>query len=143
MRIKKRVFYTGDVNAEYGGLFYTLADFAHGYANAVRIQPCSDAGAADNCYWVEQLSVHFPSDPAELASAFDCCGIDPAELNEAQRMLATVEACVSYGHYEIDSSECVQIGARQSDSGEPIHADTILRAHADIGRYARKMIKAE
>lgn len=55
----KRPFwhYSGDINIEHGGAFYNLATFEDGYVECWRLQPCSDAGGPDNCYWIEHLTV--------------------------------------------------------------------------------------
>jgi hypothetical protein len=50
--------YSGDVNIEHGGMFYSLANFEFGYVDAVRVTPCSDAGGPDNVFWVEQLTIN-------------------------------------------------------------------------------------
>lgn len=54
---RRHWFYSGDVNIEHGGHFYNLDPFEDGWVDVVRLQPCSDAGGPDNCYWIEHLSV--------------------------------------------------------------------------------------
>lgn len=55
----KRPFwhYSGDINIEHSGMFYNLATFEGGHVECWRLQPCSDAGGPDNCYWIEHLVV--------------------------------------------------------------------------------------
>jgi hypothetical protein len=57
---RARKFYSGDLNIEHGGFFYTLDNFDRGYVDAVRVTPCSDAGGPDNVFWIECLSVLIP-----------------------------------------------------------------------------------
>lgn len=49
--------YVGDVSIEHGGMFYDVGTYEQGYVDAVRVQPCADAGGPDNMFWIETLTV--------------------------------------------------------------------------------------
>lgn len=49
--------YNGDPDIECGGFFYRVDTIDEGYADVVRVTPCSDAGGPDNCFWVERLVI--------------------------------------------------------------------------------------
>lgn len=72
----KRFKYCGDVNIEYGGYFYSAAEWRRGYADVVRVTPCSDAGAQNNCYWIDELTVIIPDTPDKLRQTLRCIGMD-------------------------------------------------------------------
>lgn len=99
---RRRWFYSGDISIEHGGVFYNLGPFEDGYVDAVRLQPCSDAGGPDNVFWIEHLTViihdgwkhafwgpgdtaaarrahralHDMPDAERTESALTCCGWD-------------------------------------------------------------------
>lgn len=135
-----RIFYSGDINIEYGGVFYTLENWQWGYVDAVRVTPCSDAGAADNCYWVEELTVNLREGEA-LSNILRTCGWTVEDLPKgARRRHCLIDAHIAYGAYDVQGSEVVQVGAKQSPHGKPIEADRILRANASLRRYARSIL---
>lgn len=132
--------YFGDINIEHGGIFYRLDTWAKwGYQDVLRVVPASDAGCADNCYWIDHLVVNKPNDE-QLASIFKSCGLDP-ELGTPADMV--IESCMSYGHYEQHSSEIYQIGFKQSEYGEHIDVckDHILRGNTDLRRFALRKFR--
>lgn len=176
----KRWFYSGDADIENGGFFYDLSNFDDlGYAQAVRVTPCSDAGGPDNVFWVEMLSVNTGDKDAirlaysgvgddvqtrrahrtlhhdpnlgslnklieRIEQALDCCGWD-RQLKEwdaltwAQKRHVVVDACVSYGHYDQESSEMVSLGKPEftrNREGE-WKPDKVLRASASLRNYAK------
>jgi hypothetical protein len=134
---KARIFYMGDRNIENGGYFYTLENMKWGYADVVRVTPCSDAGAADNCYWVESLTVNIREKPEELKRVLDTCGITELPKTAARKHML-IDAHIAYGAYDTNKSEVVQVGAKQSEFGEPIHANKVIRGNASLYRYARE-----
>jgi hypothetical protein len=113
-----------------GGMFYDLSTFDEGYVDAVQVQPCSDAGGPDNCWWIERINVtiyegwepfqgvgatvaerkahrvlHDMPDAERIENALRCCGweenlADWDKLTRTQRRHVIVDACVSYGHYD-------------------------------------------
>ena len=153
-----RAFYFGDVNIEYGGLFYEVANWVkEGYANAIRVTPCTDAGGPDNLFWVDELTVCRPSynyithESAEdrLQRAMDSCGPsveEYAKLTKAQKVHAEICACVGYGLYDQMGSEMVQIGAGRSPffnyrgEWQDPKPDRVLRGNTSLRRYARSLL---
>jgi hypothetical protein len=84
----KRWYYSGDVNIEHGGMFMQLHEWANGFVNVVRVQPCSDAGGPDNMWWVESLSILLPD--LNLHFPFWGAGVTVDE-RKATRVLHDVE----------------------------------------------------
>lgn len=138
-----KLHYSGDVNIEYGGVFYSLDNVKYDYVDAVRVTPCSDVGAPDNQFWIECLTVNLQRDPVELQRVLDVFGWTVEEHGGNIHLL--VDAHIAYGAYDVDSSECVQIGAKpdpfHNGHGDPVHVDKVLRANASLERYARKIAK--
>lgn len=134
-----RIFYSGDVNIENGGYFYSLKNWQFDYVDAVRVTPCSDADGPDNCYWVDMVTVNLRKG-AELERALQCIGQSIADLpkNACKRHII-IDACLSYGYCDVDSM-AVQIGAKQSEYGEPIRVEKVLRANVSLYRYARGLL---
>lgn len=138
-----RLFYSGDINANYGGHFYSLNNFHHDYVNLVRITATSDAGGPDNVFWVEKLTVNLRKG-AELQRALDVVGVNAetyAKATRATRRHMAIEACLSYGFYDVESSETVSIGEplgwkQAGDSENVMHQ---LRGNASIRNYARNI----
>lgn len=151
-----RPVYSGDVNIEYGGTWYKIDPTGwdeYGYCSAIRVTPCSDAGAQSNAWWIEELTVIKPN-PDEVRDILNASGfyIDEngaivscyagdilAEKGTAQFRWVMAECCVSYGRYDIDRSETVQIGRKAEETDE--HAeepDTVLRADASLERYVKR-----
>jgi hypothetical protein len=138
--IKRKVWhYSGDVDIAYGGMFYNLDDIENGYANAVRVTPCADAGGPDNMWWVERITinVHNGTWPYEgvgetaaeraahrvlhdmidstAEAALNSYGFDSNlaawdDLTPRQREHTMVFACAGYGRFDTDSTEMIQIG---------------------------------
>lgn len=169
----KRPFwhYSGDVNIEHGGAFYNLATFEEGYVECWRLQPCSDAGGPDNCYWIEHLSInihdhwqhvfrgvgdtaaerrahrllHELPSAERTESALQCVGQgrDMAAWDKRtliERKHAIVWACLSYGHFDQESSEMVRIGPNQEGTaagGGDYTPSLVLRANTNLRKYVR------
>jgi hypothetical protein len=150
-----RIVYQGDVNLEHGGVFFKLdrKDWdEYGYASAVRVTPCSDAGAQDNAFWIEELTINKPEGEC-LKEALKCCGwhLGEGDVISADHSsfgadpgtdtyrLIIMEACVSYGYYDKLQGETVQIG-KKADSGSEadVEPDTVLRANASLEHYVRR-----
>ena len=137
--------YTGDLNIEHGGAFYSLENWDWGYAEYVRCTPCSDAGAADNCYWVDKGTVNFNFDKPEwvedkFKSALDCCGMIIEEwrnLSEAAQHHTAFECLLSYGAYEKEDEILVELG--QYWYGEKIAGAKKLRGNTDLRKYVRRI----
>jgi hypothetical protein len=149
--------YMGDINLEHGGAFFRLDSRnwdEYGYGEAVRVTPCSDAGGQDNAYWIEDITIIKP-EPKELpgilsgyswtidpedGSIIDCSGRIIAKARTAAFRLAIAEACTSYGRYDINRSETIQIGKDSPfyDGREPVRPDRILRANTSLERFVRR-----
>lgn len=134
-----RLFYSGDVNIENGGYFYSLKNWQFGYVDAVRVTPCSDANAADNCYWVDMVTINL-REGVELERALLCIGQSIADLpkNACKRHII-IDACLAYGYYDVVPM-VVQIGSKQSEYGEPIRVEKMLRGNVSLYRYARSLL---
>jgi hypothetical protein len=151
--------YSGDINVEHGGVWYKLnrKDWdSYGYCSAIRVTPCSDGGAQDNAWWVEELTVLKPEKESELKSILETCGwfIDPetgdivstyradtvAKKGTAAFRWAIADSCVGYGRYDIINSETVQIGKKPEGKRpywEQAEPSIILRANSSLERYVR------
>lgn len=145
--------YMGDVNIESGGYFYSLDNWEHDYAEAVRCVPCSDAGGPDNQFWVEKITVNLPTgqnkleqDAARVKVIADC-GMDTDEyaaLTEDQQQHWLLHACLDYGKYDINTTFEVQVGRKpdpmwnRSDfvslSGSDLN---VLRANVNLRNWVR------
>lgn len=148
--------YSGDVDLCNGGTFFLVnakdrEDY--GFRSAVRVTPCSDAGAQDNAWWVEELTVIKPRNDQELKSVLDVCGwrigedgnlwdyscAPFAKKGTASFRNAIQEARVSYGLYDIDRSITVQIGkTSEFHSGDTVTPDETLRGNCSLARYVRR-----
>lgn len=137
--MKKKWQYCGDMNIENGGTFYCLENLSHGYAEAVRIYPCSDAGAQPNCWWVEEHSINIPDSQEVLEKALLYSGMDPNTATPLMRVMAAHE----YGEYEQDSCTAVQIGPDlyHYDSYGLVDPDFILRSGTDLEKWVRRKYK--
>lgn len=136
------IHYMGDVNIEHGGYFYSVAELdRNGYADAMRVTPCSDADGPDNVYWLEVLTVN-PRDDMRLA--YDCIGIEAdyiKTLTPFQRKCLIVDACISYGWYDVADVRTVQVGAKMAEhSGrfDPVTPSHVIRANASLFNYAKR-----
>ena len=152
-----KIVYSGDVNLEHGGTYFKIdpRDWdEYGYCSAVRVQPCSDAGAQSNAWWIESFTVLNPKGD-DLKSILSFCGWSIAENGAIMDSYSgdivakagtqafrhcVAEACVGYGKYDKDFSEVVQIGKiSEFDSDrEHVNPDRILRSNASLERYVRR-----
>ncbi|QBQ74425.1 hypothetical protein BcepSauron_045 [Burkholderia phage BcepSauron] len=142
---RTQVLYHGDINIEYGGYFYELdrARRGWGYANVLRITPCSEAGLADNEFWIERLSVTFPDHgtPRERDVLSAIGREDDAPEYETDEYWATlIDACVAYGQYDTEQSDVVRIGKRDTLARECMRDSDVtikLRGNASLERFAK------
>ena len=104
--------YSGDSDPANGGVFYSVNsdDYRNGYIDAIRLQPCSDAGAQDNAFWLEYLTLSIPESPKDINETLRCCGMvlrNGAIINEYDGvviaesgtvgfMQVIAECCVAY-----------------------------------------------
>lgn len=95
--------YTGDANPiTHGGVWYSLADYANDYCEAVRVQ------SSEGVTWVESGAINL-LDGEELDAAMDCIGArdawSNAEFDDIQQAQIRVEASLAYAGMEIDHTE--------------------------------------
>lgn len=147
MTKKANWHYSGDKNPDYGGFWYKLDNWGFGFADFVRIAPCSDAGGPDNWYWVETGTIHGLDDAIKAADAIKTCGYQDLikESSTARKKHLLIDAYMSYGHYDIDINLLVQIGKEidpyySENGGFDLSRgpDVVLRGDARIGNYVRK-----
>lgn len=135
-----KIEYTGDINIEYGGTFYNLDNVKYGYFDALQITPCSDAGLSDNCFWVGWLTVNIPDKPERIKSIADCIDSTPEKM--ATNPHEMFYGCLSYGCYEQERSEILQLGHRLSEFGQPAPSERhVIKANWKLENYARKLAK--
>lgn len=133
----KKWHYQGDVNIEYGGSFYCLEGLEDGYAEAVRVYPCSDAGAQDNCWWVDEHTINIPEKQEVLERALlYCLGVKPDIATPLMQVVALHE----YGEYYLEGSIIVQIGPDDPyyNGYDPVEPDIRLRAGTDLEKWVRR-----
>lgn len=86
--------YVGDVNLEYGGLFFETSNWEeHQYATALRITDLDSGCGFDGGLMIERICIIKPDN---MGPALDCCGWDGEELTVEME----IEACMSYGHHD-------------------------------------------
>ena len=85
--------YSGDVNLEYGGVFYETKNWKnYGYASAIRITDLDSACGFTGGVLIESIVINRPDD---IQRALDAIGADDTGDTAAE-----IEACLAYGHYE-------------------------------------------
>lgn len=148
----KRWKYSGDMDLEYGGLFWR-AGLHDDYVDAVRVTPCSDAGGPDNLFYIETGSIYMPRDKA--AVALDTCGyrigyVDPkhirvmdctgAIMSKANSRALLVDAFAAYHGIERDYETVVQIGPAEERNcnGWSPDPDHVLRSNAKLANFVRR-----
>ena len=97
--------YIGDVNLSYGGLYISLDDWRHHYANLTRITDLSDAGF-DGAVMVEQGSLYFGK-PESIRSALKCTG-GIYGLETSDRKVSIISALVWYHGFDVERSIIIQ-----------------------------------
>jgi hypothetical protein len=150
-----RYKYCGDINLDHGGYYFRAPEWKYGYADVVRVTPCSDAGGQQNAWWIERLTVNAPDNDDDLRQVLAVIGMtldpkgriieegrphDAVARNSTVYVSCIVDACIAYGRYDIDSSTTVQIGkiADWDGAREPVEPDVTLRAGTSLERYVRR-----
>ena len=136
-------YYRGDINPEYGGVWYRLDNVQYGFADCVRITPCSDAGLPNNQFWVEILTVSLPDDDKMLRTVLDVCGRTVNDLPEDDsRWPQIIDACMEYGEYYTNHQVIIQIGSKvcayYHGREPPLPPDVTLRSDAHIENYVKR-----
>jgi hypothetical protein len=145
---KPRWFYSGDVNIENGGYFYNLDNWPY-YVDARRVVPCSDAGGPDNLFWIEELTVNVDEKMGDtrVKNAFSACGWLDEKLNARELRHRIVSAFVSYGYYDVCSTNVVMLGPKVDEfwserGGFALpKVDITLRSNVDLAKWLRNRIK--
>ena len=133
--------YTGDVNVEYGGIFYQdSGELDHCYA--VKIVPVSDGGGPNNVFAIETGSYYFgnmanESDRKRMYSALECSGYECDVIADLP-LIDKVHAMDAYGG--IDGPEITYISdGKLEDNGnyypwqdKAENPDKVLRATASL-----------
>lgn len=132
----------GDTNPEHGGTWVRPVP-EHGYADAVRITPCSDGDGPNNWFWVEVLTIAGLDDEVMVRQAVAAVGW------EIENNYQKAEALMLYGAYDTawtdtaPSAELVQVGKKRDQYCRNEMPDTkptvTLRGNACIRRYARHL----
>lgn len=149
----KRIFYSGDININYGGYFYNLSCWHWGYVDVVRVVPCTDMDGPDNLFYVQKLTVNLQKG-AKLANVIRTCGFDSLNLlpKGAARKHALVDCHLSYGTYDVCDSELIQIGKHANIGAKSEYGQRdksyfdatnarVLRGNTSIARYARSVLR--
>lgn len=131
-------FYFGDTNIEYGGFYYNLDNVQYNFVDAVEVTPCSDAGGQDNAYWIERITINLPTDEAQKKRVLASCDIEKLEDGKAG-LHQLIHACHSYGMYDKDEGEVLQIGKKTGSGGwDTINPDKVVRSNVDLAKYVRR-----
>ena len=135
---KKSWKYFGDVNLEYGGLFWQW-DGGPDYVNAIDVTPCGDAGGPDNLFHIAKGSIYLPLDVDRRNSALNCIGYSarPAPL------CVLVDAFHAYHGIDGDvynAETIVRVGKPEecSASGWAPKPDVVLRRNASLKKYVER-----
>lgn len=108
-------YYQGDINIEHGGYFANLSTWSWGYVDVIRVTPCSDADGPDNEFWIEVVNVNLPGTKAAikgiLFNTFGQAAVDEYRASKPRvRKAMLVDACLSYGKYDVEETFNVRIG---------------------------------
>jgi len=120
-----RWYYQGDVNLEYGGIFFDFSELRHGYVTAVRVEDLDSACGFTSAVMIEELTVSMPDKAdqshAREQSALSAIGasyLPNGDIDDNGRRtyrkgtlahkMCLAYAMVAYGHFDVDRSEIVQ-----------------------------------
>ena len=118
-----RWIYQGDINLEYGGIFFDLSDWKHGYVNAVEVTDLASACGFEGALLIESKSIKGTDDNERVSKALDCIGakfvdrdggdIDMGDGHVLRKGSQGFKLCVAYslnayGYADVDRSETVQ-----------------------------------
>lgn len=151
----KRWHYSGDVNPEYGGTWFDVSEWKHGYASAVEITDLESAIGFTGA--VEIASKTVPVDyPDRWPGALACIGckltadggIDDNGGAAYKRdslpwRLCLAHALLSYGACDTELTETLQLQRAEpmehhARGGGTWRADKRLRGNASLARYVRR-----
>ena len=89
--------YSGDINLEYGGLFFSTEDWkAYGYADAVRITDLDSATGFTGGVLIERIAILKPDTPEKLKACLEFIGAGNEEVTPELE----IEAALAYGLYD-------------------------------------------
>jgi hypothetical protein len=94
--------YSGDINLEYGGMFFDLSDWEYGYVSVLEVIDLGGATGFDGAYLVEHKVVYI-DDIKQNKAALKSCGWDkiPGRTSDHRKM-ALAEFVCRYGYYDPD-----------------------------------------
>ncbi len=103
--------YFGDVNLEYGGIFFDLSEYKYGYVSAVRVTDLDSGCGFSGAVMVEHITILGFDDAKRVAESLKCTGqlmdralIVPVDESDRETILIIAESLASYGHYDSDDS---------------------------------------
>ena len=137
----RRWKYDGDVNLDYGGLFWR-EDGSDYYVCAVEVTPTSDAGGPSNLFYVEKGSIYLDEPGSQRRkSALNCIGATEETATRAQLVYAM-------RHYSgidrdvYDGETVLQIGPAEPCTGRAEgwnpKPDRVLRRNVNLAKYVRR-----
>jgi len=147
--------YSGDINLEYGGLFWRKDGNATDYVLAIEVTPCSNGGGPDNKFVVVDGSIYLPEN--KYQAALDCCGYKLDENGNIVDCLGDVHKKGSKGYWfllvdafrayhgvEDDCTCIVQIGKAEACGGRGYNPEVTdqLRANAKLKNWVRREFMA-
>lgn len=93
--------YVGDVNLEYGGVYFDLSNWEYGYVDALEVSDLSDCGVEGGVE-IRELVIEIDN-PEHYAEVFKSCGLSLNDLPEDEhtKQLMITEALYRYGWYYI------------------------------------------
>lgn len=104
--------YTGDVNPEYGGVWFDLEPYERGwgYFNAVRVEDLDGACGFRGAVLIERLSIHVPDQRSRIQDALECCGMTEDDIEG--NLVELAYALMMYGCTDIEQpTETLQLDA--------------------------------
>lgn len=93
--------YIGDVNIEYGGTFFDLTEWKHGYVDALRVTDLDSGCGFDGAVLIEKITI-LVDDEKTNKQACECCGFkfDDLDLSTDAGKLQLADAVMSFGRYD-------------------------------------------
>lgn len=98
--------YTGDVNLEYGGMFFDLTNWPD-YVNVVRITDLDSGCGFDGAVMIEHNITFWFDQKDKVQTALDSMGVDLAEFRKLplkDKKMCLCEAFIGYGYSDPDDS---------------------------------------
>lgn len=141
-KTQTRWHYYGDQDIAYGGLYYSLATFEWGYADAVRVTPCSNEGGPTDMFRIDFLSISFhPTEiRADVLAEYGLSAAAFAALTPAARRHAAVQ-CHAAVAYDCGEVMIVLLGSPRGRRFTDFRPTHYARAGSDLRRIALSLAK--